>query len=190
VAVMVGDSVRHALALRGTAATPEEEMALAEIEDIDPAMPGWKIAGLIAVGLVGLPVGADLLVDGARGVALLLGVSEAVIGLTIVAIGTSLPELATTLMAALRNQADVAIGNVVGSNIFNLTAIIGAAAVVAPMQVPQEILDRDLWVMIGATVALLPFVLGCRRICRIAGSVYLRAYAAYLLVAATSSLAG
>jgi len=190
VAVMVGDSVRHALALRGAAATPEEEMALAEIEDIDPAMPGWKIAGLIAVGLVGLPVGADLLVEGARGIAQALGVSEAVIGLTIVAIGTSLPELATTLMAALRNQADVAIGNVVGSNIFNLTAIIGAAAVVAPMQVPQEILDRDLWVMIGATVALLPFVLGCRRICRITGAVYLLAYAAYLLVAATSSLAG
>ena len=189
VAVMIGESLRHALAIRGGGVpSADEAEALEEIDDIDPTMPQWKIAGLILVGIVGLPLGADLLVDGARGVALVLGVSEAVVGLTIVAIGTSLPELATTMMAALRNQADVAIGNVVGSNIFNLTAIIGAAAVVAPMQVPAEILERDLWIMLAATAALLPYVLMCKRICRITGAVYLVAYAAFLTVAAVTSL--
>lgn len=190
--VMVGDSLRHALVIRangtaGLTSGPEAE-ALEEIEDVDPHMPQWKIAGLMAIGIVGLPLGADLLVDGARGIALLLGVSEAVVGLTVVAIGTSLPELATTLMAALRGQADVAIGNVVGSNIFNLTAIIGAAAVVAPMPVPEEILTRDLWIMIAASVTLLPYVLFCRRICRITGALYLLAYGGFLYLAVASSL--
>jgi len=190
VGIMVADSVRHALALRAGAAAegpnPVELEALEEIEDIDPAMPTWKMAALIGAGIIGLPLGADLLVDGARGIALTFGVSEAVVGLTIVAIGTSLPELATTLMAALRNQADVAMGNVIGSNIFNLTAIIGAAAVVAPMQVPAEILSRDIWVMVAATAMLVPYVLYCKRICRITGTVYLAAYCGYIWMAYAS----
>ena len=188
VGLMVGDSVRQALAARNGGTTVVDEEALAEIEDVDPHMPGWKIAGLMLVGIVGLPLGADLLVDGAKNVAAALGVSETVIGLTVVAIGTSLPELATTVVAAMRGQADVAIGNVVGSNIFNLTAIIGAAAVVAPMQVPAEILTRDLWIMILATVTLLPFILFCKRICRITGALYLTAYAAFIGYAAITAI--
>ncbi len=87
-----------------------------------------------------------------------MGVSEAVIGLTLVAVGTSLPELATTVMAAMRRQADVALGNVIGSNMFNLLAIIGVASLVAPIPVPQEMLRFDLWVMLAASLVLAPFV--------------------------------
>jgi len=140
VVVMVADSLhvglRHRAAANGGALAlaegpadgggPGLPDALDELEDADPDMPGWKIAALIAAGVVGLPLGADLLIDGASGIAMALGVSEAAIGLTLVAFGTSLPELATTVMAAIRNRADVAIGNVLGSNLFNLPAVIGA----------------------------------------------------------------
>jgi cation:H+ antiporter len=172
--VMVGDSVWLAI----NCGTGAED--LGELEEIDPEMAPWKIAFLILVGLIGLPVGADLLIRGATEIAMVLGVSETVIGLTLVAIGTSLPELATTLMAALRLHSAVAIGNVVGSNIFNITAIIGAAALVGPLPVPGEILTRDLWVMIGASVLLIPFILFSRPIGRLAGAGMLLLYAIYL----------
>jgi cation:H+ antiporter len=184
--LMIADSVRLGLAARAAnaaAGLDAEEADLAELEDADPNMPTWKIGALLLAGVIGLPLGADFLVSGARGIALSIGISETVIGLTLVAIGTSLPELATTIAAALRRQADVAIGNVVGSNIFNLTAIIGAAAMVTPLEVPSELLSRDLWVMIGATVLLLPFVLLSRPIGRGMGVCFLIAYAIYLWIA-------
>jgi len=179
--VMVGDSVREAMRPNGDTSCTD----LSEIEDVDPGMAQWKIAGLVAAGLVGLPLGAHLLIDGAQGIARTLGVSEAVIGVTIVALGTSLPELATTVVAAMRNHAAVAIGNVIGSNIFNLTVIIGGAALFAPLPVPDEILSRDLWIMILATLALLPFVLREREICRMSATVYLLAYVTFVALAAT-----
>ncbi|MEL7346765.1 MAG: calcium/sodium antiporter, partial [Pseudomonadota bacterium] len=143
VAIMIADSLRESLRHRarvaqiaaagggtvGAAAvgsTMDDD--LADLEDADPDMAWWKVALFLVVGIIGLPSGASLLIDGAQGIARAAGVSEAAIGLTLVAIGTSLPELATTVMAALRNQTDVAIGNVVGSNMFNITAVIGAAA--------------------------------------------------------------
>ena len=110
------------------------------------------------LGLIGLPFGADLLVDGAVSIARTFGVRETVIGLTLVALGTSLPELATTTMAAIRRQADVALGNVIGSNMFNLLAIIGVASLIGPVPVDQQFLQFDLWVMLGASLLLLPFV--------------------------------
>ncbi|MGF1551988.1 MAG: calcium/sodium antiporter [Paracoccaceae bacterium] len=194
IAVMMADSLRQGLRARGLTATGGGTAALGgdgfetpdgldEIEDVDPNMAPWKIAGLIAVGVVGLPVGADLLIDGARGVAMAAGVSEAAIGLTLVAIGTSLPELATTVMAAIRRQADVAIGNVVGSNLFNITAIIGIASLFAPLEVPPEMIARDLWVMVAATAMLVPYVLFCRRICRLTGAAFIALYVAYVVVA-------
>ncbi|HKK85431.1 MAG TPA: calcium/sodium antiporter, partial [Roseovarius sp.] len=93
-----------------------------DVEGADPDMPWWQIIVFLVLGLIGLPLGADLLVDNASIIAQRYGVSDAVIGLTLVALGTSLPELATTVMAALRRQADVALGNVIGSNMFNLLA--------------------------------------------------------------------
>lgn len=184
--VMIADSLRLGLPA-GAAAQAEgidtEAEELAELEDADPNMAPWKIALLLIAGIIGLPLGADFLVSGARAIALSIGISETVIGLTLVAIGTSLPELATTVVAAMRRQADVAIGNVIGSNIFNVTAIAGAAALVTPLTVPYEILTRDLWVMIGASAVLLPFVLWCKPIGRVTGVCFLAAYAIYLYVA-------
>ena len=180
---MVWDSMRIGMA----AARAGEDLSdeLAELEDVDPNMAPWKIGLLILAGIIGLPLGADFLIDGARGIATRIGISEAVIGLTLVAIGTSLPELATTVMAAFRRQTDVAIGNVIGSNIFNITAIIGAAAFFAPLQVPEEILNRDLWVMVGASAVLIPFVLLCRPMGRIWGLIFLALYIGYLYIAFT-----
>lgn len=109
----------------------------------------WVIAGLIA-----LMFGARLLVDGAVSVARGFGISEAFIGLTIVAVGTSLPELATSLIAAFRRQSEIAIGNVVGSNIFNILGILGVTAVITPVPVASRFLTFDLPVMIGASILL------------------------------------
>ncbi|MEO1493776.1 MAG: calcium/sodium antiporter [Pseudomonadota bacterium] len=178
---MIWDSLREGLKARAAGQDIDED--LEDLEDVDPNMAPWKIGLLVLAGLVGLPIGADFLIDGARGIALSIGVSEAVIGLTLVAIGTSLPELATTVVAAMRRQTDVAIGNVIGSNIFNITAIIGVAAMVAPLPVPAEILSRDLWIMVGASALLVPFVLLCKPMGRIAGAVFLGLYILYLYVA-------
>ncbi|MBZ4021179.1 sodium:proton exchanger [Rhodobacter sp. TJ_12] len=174
-ALILWDNVREARAHRNARPAETEELG-------DPHMAVWKIAGLIAVGFVGLAVGADLLVDGAVAVARIAGISETVIGLTLVAIGTSLPELVTSVMAALRKQADVALGNVIGSNIFNLTAILGTTAVIAPMPVPVELLHFDLWVMLAAALALTPFVFWRRDIGRGAGIALILGYLLYTVV--------
>lgn len=179
---LVWDSVHIAVAARN-GANAEVLEELVELEDVDPDMARWKVLLLIAVGIVGLPLGAHFLIDGARGIAQHFGVSEAAIGLTVVAVGTSLPELATTVMAALRRQADIIFGNVIGSNIFNITAVIGAAAVASPLAVPDEIISRDLWVMIGASVLLTPFVIMCLPIGRMTGAAALLSYAAYIYYA-------
>lgn len=156
-AMVLFDAFRDAKAHRKDAKAAAED-ELEDLEGADPDMPWWQIIVFLVLGLVGLPLGADLLVDNASIIAREYGVSETVIGLTLVALGTSLPELATTTMAALRRQADVAIGNVIGSNIFNLLAIIGVAALIAPIPIAQEIMRFDIWVMLGASVLLAPFV--------------------------------
>ena len=158
------------------AANKDEE----EVEGADPNMPWWQIIVFLLLGLIGLPLGADLLVDNASLIAREYGVSETVIGLTLVALGTSLPELATTTMAALRRQADVALGNVIGSNMFNLLAIIGVAALIGPIPVAPEFLRFDLWVMLGASVLLVPFVFWRWNITRVWGIGLFVAYAAYI----------
>lgn len=160
-------------------------VAAGEIDEADPEMPGWRIALYLLLGLIGLPLGADMLVDGASSIARRYGVSEAVIGLTLVALGTSLPELATSVMAALRRQADVALGNVIGSNIFNLLGIIGVAALVGPIPVAAEFLRLDLWVMLAASLVLVPFVLFCRDMNRGWGAALTLLYIAYIVVLLT-----
>ena len=153
-----------------------------ELEGADPDMPWWRIIVFLILGLVGLPLGADLMVDNAEIIARRYGVSEVVIGLTLVALGTSLPELATTVMAALRKQADVALGNVIGSNMFNLLAIIGITSLVAPIPVDVEILRFDLWVMLGASILIVPFVFLKQDINRIWGIALTLLYVTYILV--------
>ena len=153
-----------------------------ELEGVDPDMPGWRIGLFLVLGLVGLPLGASLLVDNATIIAKAFGVSDTVIGLTLVAIGTSLPELATTVMAALRRQADVALGNVIGSNMFNLLGIIGVAGLVGPIAVDPAFLRFDLWVMLAASLLLIPFVYLNQNISRIWGIALTALYAIYLFV--------
>ena len=155
---------------------------LEDLEGADPTMPWWKIALFTVLGLIGLPLGADLLVTASVNIATDLGVSDTVIGLTLVAIGTSLPELATTVMAALRNQADVALGNVIGSNMFNLLAIMGIASMVGPIPVDPEIMRFDLWVMLAASLALVPFVFMGRNMGRKIGIGFSALYVLYLVM--------
>lgn len=152
-----------------------------EVEGADPDMKMWMILAYLVAGLVGLPLGAQLLVTNATIIAQTYGVSDTVIGLTLVAVGTSLPELATTVMAALRRQADVALGNVIGSNIFNLLAIIGVATMVGPIPVDPQFLQFDFWVMLASALLLLPFVYYGRDISRLWGVVLTALYAAYVM---------
>ena len=175
--LILGDSFRDVLVHRRAGqAAPEEE----EPEGADPDMPWWKIVLYLALGLFGLPIGADMLVDSSVELATMFGVSDTVIGLTLVALGTSLPELATTVMAALRRQADVALGNVIGSNMFNLLAIIGIASLIAPIPVDPEFLRFDLWVMLGASLLIFPLVFMGRDLTRIWGVVLSALYLGYI----------
>ncbi len=153
-----------------------------EVADLDSfrKTPGVIIAALVLGGLAGVLLGADLLVDGAVGLARGFGVPETVIGLTMVAIGTSLPELATAGMAALRGHNEVAVGNVVGSNVFNLLGIMGVTALVAPVSAPPQVILLDVWVMAASSLLLLPFVLAGGRITRLAGVAFLVAYGLYV----------
>ncbi len=151
--VVLGDQGRQAMAHRRSAKEAE-----VDLEGVDPDMPWWKISTFLVLGLIGLPLGADILVKAALSIATSYGVSDRVIGLTLVAIGTSLPELATTVVAAIRRQADVALGNVIGSNLFNLLAITGIATLFGNIPVEPSFLKFDLWVMLVASLLLAPFV--------------------------------
>lgn len=151
-----------------------------DLEGVDPDLPWAKIILFLVLGLIGLPLGASLLVDGASSIARAYGVTDAVIGLTLVAIGTSLPELATTVMAALRKQADVALGNVIGSNMFNLLGIIGVASLVGPIPVSDNFFAFDFWVMVAATLMLVPFVFLKMDLTRAWGVILTALYVGYL----------
>ncbi|MCV2883002.1 calcium/sodium antiporter [Actibacterium sp. XHP0104] len=181
-AYLLTDALRTARAhRRACAAEAEDEDDLEDLEGADPSMPVWKIVMFMLLGLIGLPLGADLLVDSSVNLARAYGISETVIGLTLVAVGTSLPELATTVMAALRRQADVALGNVIGSNMFNLLAIIGIATFVGDLAVPPEMLRYDLWVMLAASLILFPFVFRGWNITKFWGVVLTLLYGGYVV---------
>ncbi|MFN4272244.1 MAG: calcium/sodium antiporter [Aliihoeflea sp.] len=176
--VLVGGLVIYlVLAFRG--ARGEQEVQ----PEYGAAMPLWVAGGLVVVGLLALLVGARLLIDGAVAIARDFGLSEAFIGLTIVAVGTSLPELATSLVAALRRQSDIAIGNVVGSNIFNILGILGATAIIAPIPVAARFLAFDLPVMLVASLLLAGLLLFRWSLGRPVGLLMLVAYAAYVWAA-------
>lgn len=151
-----------------------------DLPETDSDTAGWpRILMWLAIGLVALPVGGQVLVAGATDIARVLGISEAVIGLTLVAIGTSLPELATSVIAALRGRADLALGNVIGSNIFNILSILGITALVGSLPVPQQMLDRDLWVMLATALVIAPFLFRGWTLNRLAGIGLVGAYGLY-----------
>lgn len=144
--------------------------------------PHWsKSILLVAVGLVLLVVGSEWLVESATSLARAFGVSDVIIGLTIVAAGTSMPEVATSIIATLKGERDIAVGNVVGSNIFNILACLGIASVVAPdgLAIPRAILAFDFWVMLAVALICLPIFFSGRKIARWEGFLLLGYYLAY-----------
>jgi len=138
---------------------------------------------LLVAGIVVIVVGADLLVDGAVQIAQTFGVSDAVIGLTIVAVGTSAPELVTTMVSTVKDDRDIAIGNILGSSVYNILLILGVTAVVAPRGaiVEPDLARIDIPVMVAATVVCIPVFITGRRVSRLEGGAFVASYLAYLM---------
>ena len=176
------------LARSGADDTILEEMK--EIEEGRDGLPKSVLTDVVYVvaGLIGLFIGGEMIVDNAVAVASGFGVSETIIGLTVVAIGTSLPEITTVVVASLRGHSDVAIGNVLGSNVFNLLAVGGGAALAGPVLVEPQLFAFDFWVMAVATLALLIYVLRRQPIGRKTGAVFVLAYAIYMAITVASAV--
>lgn len=158
-----------------------------EVEDLKGfAKKGYLfLSTMILVGCVGLYFGAEWFVEGATGIARRLSIDEYIIGLTVVAFGTSVPELAASVIAALRQQTDISIGNLIGSNIFNIGLVLGTTSVVKPLAVDARIISSDLWWMLGVALLLFPIMLTGYRIRRIEGFLLTAVYGCYLYVAIT-----
>lgn len=141
----------------------------------------WRDAFYIILGSVGLSLGSDWLVDGATEVAKNLGVSDLLISSTIVAFGTSTPELITSITAAVRKETDISIGNLIGSNIFNIAAILGITAITIPVSINQAVLSIDFWWVAGITLLVFPFMLNNRKISRVEGGILFIFYLAFVI---------
>ncbi|MBO6851527.1 MAG: calcium/sodium antiporter [Marinobacter sp.] len=164
---------------------PQDALALEVSAELDVrTMPVRKAVFWLVAGLVLLIISSRILVWGAVDLAMAFGVSDLIIGLTIVAIGTSLPELASSVIAARKGEHDLALGNILGSNMFNTLAVVGIAGMIAPMEVAGDVLVRDLPVMAGLTFALFALGYGFRgpgRINRVEGALLITAFVAYTL---------
>ena len=160
------EEIKSSQGPRDSMAPPEGAASLLNLKDI----------GQVALGSAFLVLGGYCIVKGAVEVASALGLSEVIIGLTVVAIGTSLPELATSLVAAMRQEVDIAVGNIIGSNIFNLTAIFGTTAVVRPIMIPETVLSRELAGVVFMSLLLWPILRSGWRIKRWEGALLLTAY--------------
>jgi len=157
-----------------------DEFSAEDIEEIEKSGAGrivWDIL-LIVVGLGTLIYGADRMVVSGEALARIFGVPEAIIALTLIAFGTSLPELATSIVAAIKNQGDIITGNAIGSCMFNILAVMGIAALVLPLNA-SELNKSDLWVMLGVTVLVFPFLASGRGLARSEGAVLLVGYLGY-----------
>jgi len=153
----------------------------AEIEELGGhETRGWVMAAKLLGGLAAVLIGSELLVDGARETARLAGVGPEIIGLSMVALGTSLPELATGIAAARQKHTDLVLGNVLGSNIFNVLAIMGVVALAKPLAVPERIAAFDLWAMVAVTIVFVGIALAVRRIGRGIAVAFLLLYGSYV----------
>lgn len=185
VALLVGLVVYVVLSYRLEARRPSLPSAeLHEHEGAEIKATGSVAFGLALLGggLLALVVGSRLLIGGASEIARTFGVPEAVIGLSLVAVGTSLPELATSVIAAIRRHPDVAVGNVVGSSTFNVLGIIGITALVRPIGVAEQIASEAVWVMVGASLLIAPMLLWRGRIGRPVAAALLLGYVTYLVL--------
>lgn len=151
-------------------------------QPVEVTTPVWRSLVFLVVGIAGLALGADWFVEGAVGIARNAGVSEQMIGVTIVALGTSMPELVTSLMAALRKQSDISIGNLIGSNIFNLLGIIGVSSMVLPIRADHESFLMDMGFMLFISLLLYPLMRLGRRLGRWQGLVLLGCYVAFMVL--------
>lgn len=149
-----------------------------EEEEDSEVMPLMKSLLVIVIGLVGIVVGGDLSVEGAKDIARFFGLSEAIIGLTIVALGTSLPELVTSIVAAKKGESDIAVGNVIGSNVFNVFLILGVSSTILPMNVSGTYL-YDIGMLIGVMVLTYLPIAKTKKVSRVMGIVMVLVYAAY-----------
>ncbi len=160
---------------------PGQELSLVDIEEYSGVQQRLVFSiGMFLIGLAGVIWGADLLVEGAVTLARDFGMSEAVIALSIVAVGTSLPELAVSVIAAFKGRSDVAVGNIVGSNISNVLLILGVTSVVAPIDFVAQIAQFDSWFMLATTILLIPVLVTGRGICRTEAVVFLSIYGLYI----------
>lgn len=158
------------------------QQALSKKEEL-PAQPSgsvWKDVLFIVIGTLALSFGSDWFVEGAQGIALTLGISERVIGVTVVALGTSLPELVTSVVAAYKKKTDIAMGNLLGSNIFNILSILGITSLVQEIQVSEAILKTDMLWMLGITLLIFPMMLYRKNIARAEGLILLLVYVGYI----------
>ncbi|PZO78695.1 MAG: sodium:calcium antiporter [Micavibrio aeruginosavorus] len=144
------------------------------------ALPLWQALLYVVIGLALLAGGATLLVEGASAIARGFGISETVIGLSLVAVGTSLPELATGVVAAWRKHTDIILGNIIGSNIFNIMAILGITAIISPVEVPEQIVNVDMWVMLAVSVLLGILLRTSHRLSRLEGVAMFALYGGYM----------
>ncbi len=142
----------------------------------------WLALLAVIGGIVSVVVGAHILISGAVTAARFFGVGEEVIGLTLVAVGTSLPEMATAVVAAWRRHTDIAIGNVIGANIYNVLAIMGVVSIITPLEIPAQIVRFDIWFMLAVTLALLVAAVALKGVSRAVGGVFLGAYAVYVML--------
>ena len=162
-----------------------------ETELAQPHTHRWLTSlALSAGGIARVILGAEWMVDGSMAIARAAGVPEVVLGLTIVAVGTSLPELATSVIAAIKRQADIALGNIVGSNIFNILGILGVTALIQPFRLPTGLVTQDVWIMVAATALLLWLVAKNAGLGRGPGVLFLALYAAYLALLGVRAMAG
>lgn len=161
--------------LRGTEPElTEEDAAILKREST------WKAVGLIMLGVTGLYFGSDMFVDSAVEISRVFGVSERIIGVTVIAVGTSLPELTTSVIAAINKKTDIAIGNILGSNIMNVLGIIGITALVQPIEVTEQFLSQDFIWMIALTIVLFPILRFRLNVSRWEGTFLVLFYAVYL----------
>ncbi|MEM7108007.1 MAG: calcium/sodium antiporter [Bacteroidota bacterium] len=161
-----------------------ENKAIRDLED-ELSIPNrkgrgvWKDVLFMLAGLAGLYYGSDWFVGGAKELALYLGVSERVIGITVLALGTSLPELVTAIVASIKKETDLALGNLMGSNIFNILSILGITSIIQDIHVSETIINHDVTIMLAITLLILPLMLYKRSLGRLSGAILLLTYIVY-----------
>ncbi|MEZ6139882.1 MAG: calcium/sodium antiporter [Zavarzinella sp.] len=183
VAIYIGFTAYLVILVREQMSRSESSQFAAEAKDISESSPKpkiWVCLLFLAIGVGCLTLGAHFTVNGAVKIGRIFGMSERLIGLTIVAIGTGLPEVVTSIVSCIRGRDDVAIGNIIGSNLFNILGVMGITGLISPLPINAEIVQSDRWWMLGITLLLLPIMRSRMRIGRIEGGILLASYGVYM----------